>query len=244
MSTSISKNETAGTPVCEVRPGRISDAPILAQMMVAGLDSRLNDLGPWFVTYLHRHFIQSRHCLCLVAEQDGRILGYAATLISTRRFYRQFLLHKGVAATLMVLPWLLWPSNLRTITSGLTYFSGENHDDPGTEMVSLIVIPEARGKGVGSTLFRQALARLHEAGTPRLMICTSTDNVAANSFYRQHNCRLAYIKPLYHDVNTNVYICDCLSGAACRSSGVVAPSPMPARKCAGNGCFTRGLVQE
>jgi len=207
---SLSFVETADAPACALRPARVSDAPILARMMVEGLDSRLKDLGPWFVTYLHRHFVQSRHCLCLVAEQDGRILGYVATLISTRRFYREFLLRKGIGAALMMLPWLLWPRNLRTVTSGLTYFSGETHDDPETELVSLIVVPKARGLRVGSTLFQQTLARLRAAGTPRMMVCTSTENVAANAFYRKHNCRLAYSKPLYHDASINVFNCDHL----------------------------------
>jgi ribosomal protein S18 acetylase RimI-like enzyme len=190
----------------ELRQARLEDAPTLAKMMVEGLNSRLNNLGPGVVVILHRHMITSVHCLCLVAERQGMIMGYVSVLTSTRRFYREFLLRRGIRCALIALPRLFNPSNLHTILRGITYFPRTPQNDPEAELVSLIVSRTAQRGGVGAALFRGAVEQLRSRGITALKICTGTDNEGANALYLRNNCKLIRSEPLYQDSRINVYV--------------------------------------
>ena len=61
----------------------------------------------------------------------------------------------------------------------------EDHADWG-EIVSLYVLPEAMGRGVGSALLKEALAALSEDGYDRAYLWAIQDNERADAFYRKH----------------------------------------------------------
>ena len=52
------------------------------------------------------------------------------------------------------------------------------------------VLPEARGKGVGSALFREAEAWARAKGCRQLKVETQNINVVACRFYARHGCVL------------------------------------------------------
>ena len=194
----------------QLRSARLEDATALAGLMVKGLSSRLNDLGPELVVILHRQMITSSHCVCVVAEREGKVVGYVAALSSTRKFYREFLLHKGVRCALIALPRLFRPANLHTALRSITYFARSPHKDPETELVSLVVSDEAKRCGVGAALFNNLLKELRSRSIRTLKIVTSTENDAANALYSRQNCRLIRQEPFYRDNQINVYICEVL----------------------------------
>lgn len=61
----------------------------------------------------------------------------------------------------------------------------EDHADWG-EIVSLYVLPEAMGRGVGSALLKEALAALAEDGFDRAYLWAIQGNARADAFYRRH----------------------------------------------------------
>jgi len=188
-----------------IRPARPEEATGLARLLSEGLDSRLDDLGPWFVGYLYRHFIESDHAMCLVAERDGESVGCMASLVDRPAFYREFILRKGVLATLMVLPWLIRPRNIATALGGLSYSNRAAADDPPAELVSMVVSPAARRTGVGSALTAATLEGFRERGVRIVKVTTPTDNEAANALYVRDGFEFIRTDRLYRDVPVNVY---------------------------------------
>ena len=188
-----------------IREGLRADAPRLAELMEEGLRTRFSDLGPSVVTLLHRHMITSRHCLCVVAERAGRVVGYAAVLTSGGDFYREFLLRKGVLCGLLALPRLFRLSNLRTVYTAMTYFPAAGHDDPSAELVSLVVDRTAQGSGVGRDIWEGIIRGLKSRGIAEFKITTDVGNERANRMYQARGCRLVREEPLYHDSKVNVY---------------------------------------
>ena len=61
----------------------------------------------------------------------------------------------------------------------------EDHGDWG-EIVSLYVLPEVMGRGIGSELLDAALRALHEDGYSRVYLWTIEGNERAERFYRRH----------------------------------------------------------
>lgn len=198
-----------GHPVT-IRPASLKEAPVMAKMMGEGLDSRLSDLGPWFVKFLHRHMVASKYCACLVAQAENGIVGYAATLLSTKSFYREFFLQKGIVAGFLILPWLFTPKNIRTVLNAIRYSSQAGQDDPEAELASIVVLPEARGMGVGQKLYRRTIDELMNAGIAQLKISTPSDNKIANAMYLKQGCKYIRSEPFCHNVEVNVYFCQIL----------------------------------
>jgi ribosomal protein S18 acetylase RimI-like enzyme len=175
-------------------------------MMVDGLDSRLSDLGPWFVKLLHRHMIVSEHCLYIVAERNGAIVGYVAALTSTRKFYKTFLARKGLHCFLIVMPWMLRARNIHTALRGLFYSQRAPAEDPEAELVSLVVSPKAWNCGIGSTLFHRVVTEFSALGIHTFKIDTSTENEQANAFYKKHGCQCIRSESFYRNTRINVYL--------------------------------------
>lgn len=61
----------------------------------------------------------------------------------------------------------------------------EDHADWG-EIVSLYLLPEAMGKGLGGKLLTEALTTLREDGYDRVYLWAIEGNQRADSFYRKH----------------------------------------------------------
>lgn len=200
----------------EIRRARPVEASALATMMVEGLDSRLSNLGPRFVELLHQHMIGSKFCCYLVAELGGSIVGYAAALTSTRRFYGDFLLRKGLRCTAVILPYLFRLHNVHTALRGLTYSRRAPQNDPEAELVSFVVSPQAQNRGVGSALFSRIVTELRDRGIDEFKIDTSTENAQANAFYAKHGCRHLRVERFYQDSEINVYLKDVSARRATR----------------------------
>lgn len=189
-----------------IREGRPEDARRLGELMTEGLRTRFSYLGQGVVTLLHKHMTTSRHCLCVVAERGGSTIGYAAVLTSGGKFYKEFVLRKGLLCGLIALPRLFRISNLRTIYTALTYFPGGGHHDPEAELVSIVVDRSAQGHGAGADLWNGVVRGLAARGIAELKICTGVENERANQMYRKRGCRLLRKEPLYHDSEVNVYV--------------------------------------
>lgn len=197
---------SSASPRVNVRPARLDDAPRLAALMIEELRTRFARLGPAVVTQLHRHMAASRHCLCLVAERNGKVIGYAAVLLSGKRFYREFLLRRGLWCAFLALPHVLSPASLRTAFTGLTYFRGATGDDREAELVSMVVERAVQGQGTGATLWQELVRELRRLRVAALEMATDVSNEVANRMYRKRGARFLRRERLYHDSSVNVYL--------------------------------------
>lgn len=148
-----------------IRLAREEEAAALGDMMARRIHwGTMPKLGRGFVTLFHRHLTTSEHALCVVAEVDGVVAGYAAGLLHCGKFQRQFVLRHGLSAALAVAPRLLSPSVWKIALRLGTYFHRAPHKDPDAEMISLAVESGWGGRGVGRDLTADLLRRMAEAG--------------------------------------------------------------------------------
>ena len=81
-------------------------------------------------------------------------------------------------------------------TPGLTLLEGR---EDLAILWDIRVLPEARGQGVGSALFREAEACAKAKGCRQLMIETQNINVAACRFYARNGCVLREVHHMAYD---------------------------------------------
>jgi ribosomal protein S18 acetylase RimI-like enzyme len=202
-----------------VRFAQPHEARVLARLMAEMIpDSRMSELGQPFLTLLHRHMIASRHCICIVAERHGIILGYAASALDTTSFYREFMLRRGPAAAALLFFKLFQPRQLQTIIRALTYAPQASANDPAAELLSIAVRPDAIQSGVGKAIFAATVDELRMRRIPSVKIVTGAGNDRANRFYRRVGAELLRSVPFYKNSQVNVWVFRAIEASSAHDS--------------------------
>lgn len=87
------------------------------------------------------------------------------------------------------------------IRSGAGFAESWSFSDPIGDLVTLVVLPEFRGQGIGSALLDAVEAKLHELGVEDLVITVITTNAEAARLYKRRGA-VPFIADLVQRVRT------------------------------------------
>lgn len=73
-------------------------------------------------------------------------------------------------------------------------------------IITIDVLPEARGVGIGSELLRIAEGRLRDVGCWSVILETAVDNRAALSFYKRHHYSVLKTLPRYYSNGVDAFV--------------------------------------
>jgi len=176
---------------------------------IAGIHCRripwglLTQMGQEFVTAFYAALIQSPSGFAFVAEQEGRLAGFASGVVDWRRFFREFLRrHPRLAAS----------SALRSLRSGRWRRLLETSRYavaaalPQAELVSVAVEPDSRGAGVGAELVQQVLTEFAARGISAVRVTAGEGNAPANRLYERAGFRLHSRQEIHPGVRAAVYV--------------------------------------
>ncbi len=159
------------------------DATVLARLHSSGIDTGfLPRLGPRFMRHLYRALIDYADGLVLVADDGIGPIGYVAGVLDTGHFYRDFVRRHGLGAGWAALPKAARPSVARRVWESLRY---EGADESGAELFATALIPEARGRGLGTRLGVEFLEHLRVLGAREVRVIVGSDNAQAIAAYRK-----------------------------------------------------------
>jgi glycosyltransferase involved in cell wall biosynthesis/ribosomal protein S18 acetylase RimI-like enzyme len=169
-----------------IRHGTRADAAELARLHMWGLpDAFLPKLGARFLRKLYRALVEDPEAVTVVALDGHRIVGFAAGVLSVRRFYRRFLVRYGVAACAAAFPRALQPSVLIGAYETLRYPSAKTPSDGDAELLSIVVSERNRGGGLGRALADAVVRGLADLGAPEVRVVAGTKNHEAVRFYER-----------------------------------------------------------
>ncbi len=160
----------------------------------------LSTLGEPFLAVLYEGIATAEDSGVLVAEEDGFVLGFISYTSDVKGCYRQVLRSKWPRLVLNLLPSLLRPVVYRKIFETLIYpLTHRGKDDSGnggpgstsaaghlrSELLSMAVAPQARGKGVGKLLVKAVDEALTQIGLTGYFVVTHAVDERSNGFYRR-----------------------------------------------------------
>lgn len=161
------------------------------------------------MTLVHRHMIESKHAFGLVAECDGRIVGYMTASSDCKAFSREFVRRHGLMAAVTAFPRLFLPTNIEVVLKGLFHFRHQRADDPNAEIIAGAVLAEYQGSGIYRRLSDRALSILKERGCTRAMLSTvDPNNSRARQFYDRYGWVPVRDQAFYRDTVVSVYHLD------------------------------------
>ncbi|MBD3176730.1 MAG: GNAT family N-acetyltransferase [Armatimonadia bacterium] len=178
-----------------IRPAEPDDIPAIIDIHLAAFPGLfLAQMGRGFLRQYYEAFVDHREGINRVAEADGRIAGFVVGTASEAAYRESVSRRKGAMvraalARALTAPWLLprivgrMPS-VRSETGDPV--EREYLEGSAAHLVSIAVLPEASGGGIGAKLARAFEHAALEAGRSHVYLTTaSEDNEAVHRFYRR-----------------------------------------------------------
>lgn len=153
----------------------------------------LSFLGPAFLRQLYSSLIEDKYGVCFVAVDTNGVVGFVAGTTRSSGVYSRLLRQSLIKFSLAVIPAVLKrPSIVPRLFRGINDPHGEPISDSnrGT-LMSITVLPDEQGKGIGQKLVRAFLKQASTQGVGQVDLTTDQDdNESTNLFYRQLGFRL------------------------------------------------------
>lgn len=165
----------------------------------------ISSLGPAFCRQLYRGIAGCRSAFCLVAVEDGKVLGFIAGAESVGRLYKSVLLRRGLLMSACLVRFLLSWGTIKRIFQTLLYPSRTAEEYPAAEVLSVAVAGEARRKGIASKLMQGAFEEFDRRGISEIKVAVAAVNEAANKYYIKEQFEKAG-EYESHGVQTNIYV--------------------------------------
>ena len=172
-------------PLMIVRGARADEAGLIAAPHAEIATGFLPTLGRPFLARLYKALIVWPPADVLVADRDGDVRGFVASVEHTGAFYKHFVLRHGLMAGIAALPRLVRPSVIRRVFETFRYGTDDAGAVAHAELFAVATAAETRGEGVGSALLDAATARYRERGLTEVQVVVGADNEASLAAHRK-----------------------------------------------------------
>ena len=174
----------ASPPRLQLREGDPRDARTLAQLHATEIATGfLPLLGRRFMKVLYSALISWKDAVVLVIEDGGGPVAFTVGVKDVGEFYRHFSKRHAWRAGLAALPRLVRPSSLRRAWETFRY--GNAQVEVPAELLSMVVAPRARGRGLSLMLGARLLDEMAERGAAAVKVVVGSENQTALGAYRK-----------------------------------------------------------
>ena len=179
----------------------------VAALHAASIDQGfLATLGLPFLALMYRAIDEATDSVLLVEEKEGRVLGFISGGMGMRPIYRS-MLRKPIAVGLALMPSILKPSRVSRILDILRYGRHESTGRlPRAELLSLAIVPEARGSGMAERLYCRLATHFRDAGEGGFKIMVGDALAPAHRFYRRMGAVPAGRAEVHEGQSSTLYI--------------------------------------
>ncbi|MHB0959436.1 MAG: GNAT family N-acetyltransferase [Pirellulaceae bacterium] len=147
----------------------------------------LTSLGQPFLRLLYAGFMEQADGICLIAEENGAVVGFAMGTTDPGSFFRRLLRRRGLSFAWAVVPPLLRnPLLVVRKCAGAVLYRGEKPKGiPSAALLSsLAVTPAFAGRGIGQALVQRFAAEARKQGCQSVYLTTDgVNNEHVNRFY-------------------------------------------------------------
>lgn len=172
---------------------RPTDLPEIIQVHLSSFPNFfLTFLGHGFLRLLYRNIARDPEGIALVAEAEGKVVGFVAGVTRQTGFYRRLLKRQVLAFAWAAMGAALRrPTIIPRLWRALRRPGDAAESDTEACLMSIAVAPEFQGQGLGKQLVEAFCQELIARGESAVCLTTDRDqNEAANQFYQGLNFKL------------------------------------------------------
>jgi len=165
----------------------------------------LTFLGPAFLHVLYENISDSPMGIFYGYEENGRLLGFVAGTDRPAGFYSRIIRRRWLRFCIAaIVPALKKPAIILRLLRALSMPQQANPGEGCGTLMSIAVLPETRGMGIGQKLVDAFLVEAYRRGLKQVNLLTDKqDNDAANRFYQRYGFHVhrSYVTPEGRGIN-------------------------------------------
>ena len=166
----------------------------------------ISSLGTDFVRVLYETIAESQFGFGLVAEINERVVAFVVFTPDINKLYKSVIFKRGLYFFLLLAGKMFSISRIKKVFETIFYPGRVNNlGVPVAELLSIVVAPEERGKGLSSMLTRKGFEQCRQRGIEKVKVLVGADNKPANALYLKCGFQLAG-QMENHGVVSNVYV--------------------------------------
>ncbi len=179
----------------------------VAKLHINGISTGfISSLGIDFVTVLYEAIAESKYSFGLVAQENGKLLGFVAFTTDLNSLYKSLMFKKGLRFAFLLAAKMVSLQRIRKVFETIFYPGRvEKMDLPKAELLSIAISDEARGRGLATQLTQCGFAECAKRGITKVKVLVAASNEPANKLYIKCGFKLAG-QINNHGVISNIYI--------------------------------------
>ena len=163
----------------------------------------LSSLPLSFLTRLYEEIIQSG--VCVVAEQQGRVIGFAAGTTNLSALFHSFFLHAFFPAVFILLPQIFSFRKVKGILEAFLYPS-RNSDLPQAELLMIAVRREFQGRGIARSILEAFIVQMKKRGVKKFRVMVGKDLRVAVRLYESLGFRFVKEISVHSKEQSLIYV--------------------------------------
>jgi len=189
-----------------VRLAKKEDAKQLAQIHRLEIAKGfLASLPLSFLTKFYEAIVDAGSGICVVGEDEGRVVGFIAGTSNLKEFSRYFLGHYFFQAVFMLAPQIVHGGVLKKILESLRY-AGKSEDLPSAELLTIAVQKEFQSQGVATRMLDLFISAMRERGVKVFKVVVGEDLKEAIAFYEKRGFRFHESTRIHGDKSSRIYL--------------------------------------
>lgn len=191
----------------KIIPLSTQHASDVANLHIQGISTGfISSLGSGFVTALYKIIAEDENSFGFVAVEDGKVLGFVAFSTNLSRLYKHIALKKCFRFGFILARKMLSIQTIKKIWANIFYPKKMKQMNlPDAELLSIVVAPEGRGKGIAKQLTDAGFEECRKMGIDKVKVLVAADNELANKLYRKCGFDL-HSEVDSHGVKSNIYV--------------------------------------
>ena len=168
----------------------------------------LSSLGLPFLALMYRSMSNSNNAFCVVAKDNNQIIGFSSGATSVGAFYKDFLRRNFIKTSMILLPKIFNIQLVKKIFETLFYPARREQNLPRTELLSIVVDKNYRGKGIAQKLFEKIEEEFRSRNIKQFKVVVGQKLVAACKFYEKMGGVFCAEVEVHKGEKSRVYVWD------------------------------------
>ena len=181
----------------------------VARLHAANLDQGfLSSLGVGFLTELYRAIDRCPQSVLIVKTEQGKVVGFVTGLAGPMTLVYKHLMRRFLIWSMPLFPVLCSPTRMSRVAEILRYTKkGPARSDlPTAELLSIVVDPAYRGKGIAESLYADLTAYFKQMQVGRFKIVVGEKLAPAHKFYQRMGAQPWTDLELHQGAKSVVYV--------------------------------------
>ena len=187
-------------------------APIRAYRQVASIhkaeikEGFLSTLGVSFLSLLYQSLSTSPHSFLILAEDEGKIIGFICGGVDTNKVIKRFIIRHGIFVIPKIISSFFSLKKITRILETILYPAHKvNCDLPRPEILNFCVSNEFQRKGVGEILFHELVDKFRQLDIDQIKIVTGENQKKAQKFYESLSAKKVAEIEVHKGIKSTIY---------------------------------------